>query len=108
MEIDKYEPGVPSWIDMGSPDPQGAADFYGALFGWNAPEGPPETGGYRVAMGGDRAGAGIGPPQNPGPPHWSPYVAVASPAAAAGKGAAAGGQGVLPPMDVLGGGRLAV
>ena len=29
MEIDKYEPGVPSWVDMGSPDPQGAADFYG-------------------------------------------------------------------------------
>ena len=31
MEIDRYEPGVPSWIDLGSPDPQGVADFYGAL-----------------------------------------------------------------------------
>ncbi len=51
MEIDTYEPGVPSWIDLGSPDPQGAADFYGALFGWDAPEGPPETGGYRVRHG---------------------------------------------------------
>ena len=50
MEIDRYEPGVPSWVDIGSPDPQGAADFYGALFGWEAPAGPEEAGGYRVAM----------------------------------------------------------
>ena len=56
--------------------PQGAADFYGALFGWDAPEGPPETGGYRVAMVGDRAVAGIGEQQNPGPPVWATYVAV--------------------------------
>ncbi len=108
MEIDKYEPGVPSWVDMGSPDPQGAADFYGALFGWDAPEGPPETGGYRVAMVGDRAVAGIGPAQSPGPPYWSTYVAVASADDAAEKVTAAGGQVIVPPMDVLDVGRMAV
>ena len=108
MEIDKYEPGVPSWVDMGSPDPQGAADFYGALFGWDAPEGPPETGGYRVAMVGDRAVAGIGPAQNPGPPFWSTYVNVDRADDAAEKVAAAGGQVIVPPMDVLDVGRMAV
>jgi predicted enzyme related to lactoylglutathione lyase len=108
MEIDHYEPGVPSWIDLGSPDPQRAADFYGALFGWDAPEGPPETGGYRVAMVGDRAVAGIGPAQNPGPPVWATYVAVESADAAADKVTAAGGQVILAPMDVLDVGRMAV
>ena len=102
-------PGVPSWIDIGSPNPQGAADFYGALFGWEAPEGPPETGGYRVAMVGDRAVAGIGEQQNPGP---------------AGVGhlrrgrerrrsrrprcSTAGGQVIVPAMDVLDVGRMAI
>jgi predicted enzyme related to lactoylglutathione lyase len=108
MEIDKYEPGVPSWVDIGSPDPQGAADFYGALFGWEAPEGPPETGGYRVAMVRDHAVAGIGPAQNPGPPYWSTYVAVASADDAAEKVTAAGGQVIVAPMDVLDVGRMAV
>jgi predicted enzyme related to lactoylglutathione lyase len=108
MEIDKYEPGVPSWVDIGSPDPQGAADFYGALFGWDAPEGPPETGGYRVAMVGDRAVAGIGPAQNPGPPFWATYVDVDSADEAAERVTAAGGQVIVPPMDVLDVGRMAV
>jgi predicted enzyme related to lactoylglutathione lyase len=108
MEIDRYDPGVPSWIDLGSPDPQGAADFYGALFGWDAPEGPPETGGYRVAMVGDRPVAGIGPAQNPGPPMWTTYINVESADAAAEKVTAAGGQVILPPMDVLDVGRMAV
>jgi predicted enzyme related to lactoylglutathione lyase len=108
MEIDRYEPGVPSWVDLGSPDPQRAADFYGALFGWDAPEGPEEAGGYRVAMVGDRAVAGIGQAQNPGPPVWATYVNVESADATAEKVTAAGGQVILPPMDVLDVGRMAV
>ena len=107
MEIDRYEPGVPSWIDVGSPDPQGTADFYGALFGWEAPEGPPETGGYRVAMVGDRAVAGIGAGRTPvrrsGPP-TSQSRAPTTPR----KVLAAGGQVVVPAMDVLDVGRMAV
>jgi len=108
MEIDRYEPGVPSWIDIGSPNPQGAADFYGALFGWDAPEGPPETGGYRVAMVGDRAVAGIGEQQNPGPPVWATYIAVENADEAVAKVLASGGQVLLPAMDVLDVGRMAV
>jgi predicted enzyme related to lactoylglutathione lyase len=108
MEIDRYEPGVPSWIDIGSPSPQGAADFYGALFGWDAPEAPPETGGYRVAMVGDRAVAGIGEQQHPGPPVWSTYIAVENADEAVAKVLAAGGQLVVPAMDVLDVGRMAI
>jgi predicted enzyme related to lactoylglutathione lyase len=108
MEIDRYEAGVPSWVDIGVPDKQAAADFYGGLFGWDAPEGPPEAGGYRVAVVRDRAVAGIGDQQNPGHPVWATYIAVDDADAVAAKVLAAGGQVLLPAMDVLDVGRMAV
>jgi len=108
MRIDSHEPGVPSWVDVGVPDPQQAAEFYGALFGWNAPAGPEEAGGYRVAMIGDAAVAGIGPQQNPGPPVWTTYVGVERADDVAAAVTANGGQVLVPPMDVLDAGRMAV
>jgi predicted enzyme related to lactoylglutathione lyase len=57
---------------------------------------------------GDRAVAGIGPAQNPGPPFWATYIAVENADATAEKITAAGGQVILPPMDVLDVGRMAV
>jgi predicted enzyme related to lactoylglutathione lyase len=108
MRIEQYEPGVFSWIDLGAPDPQQAADFYGELFGWEAPEGPEESGGYRVAMVGDAAVAGIGPQQAPGPPYWTTYVNVTSADETAERVTAEGGQVLVPAMDVLDAGRMAV
>ena len=46
-EVSAYPPGTPSWVDLGSPDIEAAAAFYTGMFGWDAPEGSPETGGYR-------------------------------------------------------------
>jgi len=108
MEIDEYEPGVPSWLDLGSPDIQRTVDFYGALFGWEVPEGPEEAGGYRIATVRGRPVAGIGPAQNPGPPFWSTYVNVVSADDSAEAVNRAGGQVIVPPMDVLDAGRMAV
>jgi uncharacterized protein len=48
MEVEGYENGVPSWIDLGASDLAQAREFYRGLFGWNTPEGPPEAGGYSV------------------------------------------------------------
>ena len=47
-EIKEYEPGTPSWVDLGSPDIEASAAFYGGVFGWTfASAGPvEETGGY--------------------------------------------------------------
>jgi len=32
---DNFPHGLFSWADLGSPDPEGAAEFYSAVFGWD-------------------------------------------------------------------------
>ncbi|HEY5155457.1 MAG TPA: VOC family protein [Acidimicrobiales bacterium] len=109
MEIQSYAPGTPCWIDLGIPDPDGAAAFYGALFGWACEEGPPEAGGYRMCMLRGRAVAGLGPQMNPDvPPFWSTYIAVADTDATAALVGELGGQVIVAPMDVMTAGRMAV
>jgi predicted enzyme related to lactoylglutathione lyase len=108
MQVTGYEHGVPSWVDLATPDPSGAADFYGRLFGWEAPPGTAETGGYRNATLRDLTVAGIGPQPQPGPPVWSAYVNVDSADDVAARVAENGGTVVVPPMDVMGFGRMAV
>ncbi len=108
--VDSYAPGTPSWIDLGSPDIDAAVAFYGGLFGWTATEAGPveETGGYRMFELGGRLVAGIGPQQAPGPPYWTTYVAVADADATAAKVVDAGGTVIVPAMDVMTAGRMAV
>jgi uncharacterized protein len=108
MEMTHYDPGVPSWADLGTPDPDKAAAFYGGLFGWTCEEGPPEAGGYRMCMLRGKPVAGMGPQMHPGPAAWSTYVTVASADVAADAATANEGQTIMPPMDVLDVGRMAV
>jgi predicted enzyme related to lactoylglutathione lyase len=70
-------PGALTWNDLITPDPEGAAEFYGKLFGWTTEE-IPEAGGYRVIRNGERANGGMMPldPERMGadvPPNWMPY-----------------------------------
>jgi predicted enzyme related to lactoylglutathione lyase len=107
MQMNEYEPGVPSWVDLATPDLDRAKDFYRALFGWEILDGPPEAGGYSMAM---RAGftiAGLGPQMNPSaPPAWSNYINVASADDTAERVTANGGTVLMPPFDVLDVGRM--
>jgi uncharacterized protein len=64
-------PGSMAWNDLLTPDPEGAADFYGRLFGWTVEE-IPNARGYRVIRNGERSNGGIFPQQE-GPPAWIPY-----------------------------------
>lgn len=48
MHVDSYEHGVPSWVDLATPDPTAAGQFYAGLFGWEVEPGPPEAGGYAM------------------------------------------------------------
>ena len=108
MEMTSYQPGTPSWVDIGVPDMDAAVAFYGALFGWEFTEGAEETGGYRQALLNGKSVAGFGPKMDPGPPFWATYIATDDADAIAAKVTAAGGQVVVPPMDVMDFGRMAV
>src|SRR5213080_1352134 len=80
-EFSQYPPGTPSWVDLGSPDVDASARFYGELFGWEAAEAGPaeETGGYRMFSRGGKLVAGLGPLQQEGqPPAWTTYICVSS------------------------------
>lgn len=108
VERSSYTPGTPSFVDLGSPDPDAAAAFYGALFGWAVDDLGPDAGGYRMFLLRDRVVAGLGPQQNPGPPFWSVYVTVDDVDRTAGSITEHGGTVVAGPMDVMTAGRMAV
>jgi predicted enzyme related to lactoylglutathione lyase len=108
-ERTSYEPGTPSWVDLGTPDTGAAAQFYGGLFGWQAELDPrPEAGGYGMFSLRGRHVAGLGPQMNPGPPYWSVYVSVADADAALEAATTRGGAALAGPIDVFDAGRMAV
>lgn len=102
--------GTPCWVDLGVSDIPKAITFYSGLFGWDIPQGPPETGGYSVASFGGRDTAGIGPKMGPGeaPSMWTTYLASDDADATALKVTQAGGEVLMGPMDVMDFGRMAV
>ncbi len=109
MQMDRYDDGVPSWVDCSSPDLGATKEFYGRLLEWEFQDGPPEAGGYSIATLGGRSVAGVGPQMNPDfPPAWLTYVNVASADEAASRVTANGGQVFMPPMDVMTAGRMGI
>ncbi len=99
-------PGAMTWNDLTTPDPDAAAEFYGALFGWRSEKmeesGPVD---YRIWWNGDRtnggmlrlsdemASAGV-------PPNWMPYFASANVDETRQRAEAAGGATMNGPNEV--------
>lgn len=108
MEKTSYEPGTPSWVDLGAPDVERSALFYGELFGWTADPGPEEAGGYRMCLLDGRPVAGLGPAQSPGTPFWSTYFSVADADETRDRVVKAGGTVLVEPTETMGFGRFAV
>src|SRR4051794_24867105 len=109
-ERTSYEPGTPSWVDLGTSDLDAARRFYGELFGWEAEDaGPPdETGGYAFFTLGGRKVAGIGPLQDDDQPTaWSVYISSDDVDALADRARGAGATVLAEPMDVMDAGRMA-
>lgn len=110
-ERTSYANGVPSWVDLSTPDVQASAAFYGGLLGWTyaaAPGDPAQTGGYGMFSLGDKVVAGIGPLQNESQPAvWNSYIAVDDADATVAAATEAGGSVVMPVIDVGTAGRLA-
>jgi predicted enzyme related to lactoylglutathione lyase len=103
-------PGVPSWVDLSTPDVEASKRFYSALFGWQADTmSDPGAGGYTMFRLGDKQVAGAGPAQDPQqPPAWTTYVSVEDADAVAARVGEAGGTVLMPPMDVMEAGRMAI
>ncbi len=109
MQIDVYEHGVFSWVDVTSTDIEKSRKFYSDMFGWEIPPGPEEFGGYSMASVNGRMVAGVSPSMDPSmPPLWSTYVDVASVDDTLDKVTANGGNVIVPAMDVGEAGRMAV
>lgn len=104
-----YAPGTPCWVDLMVPDQQAALDFYRDVFGWQGQPGPAETGGYAVCTFRGLPVAGIGPTMDPETPTvWTTYLSTDDADATAAAIGKAGGQTMMPPMDVMTLGRMAV
>ncbi|WP_328973035.1 VOC family protein [Streptomyces sp. NBC_00239] len=111
-----YRPGTPCWTDLMVPDQQAALDFYRDLFGWQGEIGPAEQGGYSVCTLKGQPVAGIMKAMNPDgtvpdplpPAAWTTYLATDDADAVATASTAAGGNTVMPVMDVMNLGRMAV
>jgi uncharacterized protein len=71
--------GAFCWEELATPDPEAAAKFYAALFGYTVESmdmGPAGT--YRILKNGDRQRAGMTKPMPGAPPgaHWLEYIHV--------------------------------
>lgn len=107
--------GLFSWCDVALPDVAAGKTFYEQLFGWDGTdEHDPDGNLIYVTFRKDGdlvAGLGPLPPamaEGGMPPMWSSYVSVDSVDAAVSRAVALGASVMLPPMDVMTSGRMAV
>ncbi|MER7832347.1 MULTISPECIES: VOC family protein [unclassified Streptomyces] len=109
MLTTRYVTGAPVWVDLGTPDMDGARAFYGALFGWEFAPGGPEVGGYGMfTRDGRTVAGGMAVPPEQGEPAWTLYFRTPDAEAAATAVRAGGGSVTLDPMRVLDLGRMAL
>ncbi|WP_327371403.1 VOC family protein [Streptomyces sp. NBC_01217] len=108
MLTTRFVTGAPNWIDLGTPDLDGAIAFYTGLFGWEYLAGGPETGGYGMfTLGGKRVGGAMTVSEEQAKPSWSVYFRSSDADATAKAVQQAGGSVPFAPMDVLDFGRMA-
>jgi uncharacterized protein len=112
------EPGALSWLELFTPDPGSALEYYGDVFGWQATAMPMPDGSGTYTMvrpGGaaqDATFAGVlplnaDPLEAPGGPYWLPYFAVEDCDASVARAQELGAEIRLAPVDVEGVGQYA-
>jgi len=109
-DLDRYIPGVPCWTDHSSADPEGAAEFYGGLFGWDLEDSMPadSPGKYFMARLRGENVAAIGSQMgDAAPAMWNTYIWVDSADDTAAKVREAGGSVLSEPMTIFDSGRMA-
>jgi predicted enzyme related to lactoylglutathione lyase len=102
--------GAPCWVDLLTTDPDRSRDFYGRLFGWTVEDPGEDYGGYVNFLSDGIHVAGC--MRNDGtagvPDLWSVYLATDDAEATAARAVEHGGQVMVPAMDVMELGRMAV
>jgi predicted enzyme related to lactoylglutathione lyase len=102
--------GTPCWVELLTSDPARSQEFYGRLFGWTVEDPGADYGGYKNFRLKDVRVAGC--MRNDGdagvPDLWSVYLAVDDADATVARAAEHGGQVMVPAMDVMALGRMAV
>jgi predicted enzyme related to lactoylglutathione lyase len=108
MLTTNYVPGAPNWVDLGTPDIDAAAKFYGNLFGWQFQSAGPDAGGYGMfTLGGKTVAAGGPLAEQGASPSWTLYFHTSDANATADAVKRAGGTIRAEPLDVFTAGRMA-
>lgn len=103
--------GTLSWADLSTPDPEKAASFYRAVFGWKTEGGDANESGYLHIVNGEHHIGGIPPERhrNPNaPPHWLIYFHSDDTDASTKKAVELGARVLVPPMTMEQVGRWSV
>ncbi|MCX4746383.1 VOC family protein [Kitasatospora sp. NBC_01287] len=108
MLTTNYVPGTPNWLDLGSPDTDGAQAFYTGLFGWTFASAGPNAGGYGFFQQDGRTVAALGPLTEEGAEAaWTLYFHTADADLTSTLVQRAGGTVRFGPFDVFSNGRMA-
>lgn len=109
MLTTRFVTGSPNWIDLGTPDIEGATAFYQALFGWRFQSAGPDAGGYGFfQLDGRTAAGGMQTTPDQGPPSWNVYFQSPDAESTAKTAEQAHGSVFVQPMDVMGKGHMAI
>jgi predicted enzyme related to lactoylglutathione lyase len=105
--VEKYEPGMFSWIELATNDAAASKAFYTSLFGWDAKDMPIPDGVYTILQ---KNGHDLGALYQTKeiPPNWATYITVENADDAAKKATDLGATIVAPPFDVMDIGRMAL
>ena len=105
---DQLRTWSPVWLDLGTPDVDASAAFYGALFGWEFQSTGPEGGGYGMFTLGGKTVAAAGPLTEEGAsPAWTLDFHTFDADATAKAVEQADGTVRFGPFDVFDQGRMA-
>ncbi|MFF8815973.1 VOC family protein [Streptomyces pactum] len=108
MITTNFVQGSPCWLDLGAPDIDAAARFYGAALGWEFRSFGSDAGGYGVFQQDGRTVAAVGRLTEEGArPAWTIYFSTPDADAAARTVEEAGGTVRVAPAEVGEEGRLA-
>jgi uncharacterized protein len=102
--------GAPCWVDLLTTEPDRSREFYGRLFGWTVEDPGEDYGGYVNFLSEGIPVAGC--MRNDGsagvPDLWSVYLSTDDAEATVARAVERGGQVMVPAMDVMALGRMAV